>query len=74
VEAGELSGPALCEVAHYASEWPWLPVAADLLHRDLGTRVQVSVSACRTDPWTWHVSGHQRTEPAHLHRAESSAD
>jgi dinuclear metal center YbgI/SA1388 family protein len=72
VEAGESSGPALCEVAHYASEWPWLPVAADLLHRDLGARVQVSVSACRTDPWTWHVSGHQRTE--HLHRAESSAD
>ncbi|WP_448613354.1 Nif3-like dinuclear metal center hexameric protein [Modestobacter sp. URMC 112] len=54
-DAGESGGPALCDVAHYASEWPWLPVAADLLHRDLGGRVQVAVSGCRTDPWTWHV-------------------
>jgi dinuclear metal center YbgI/SA1388 family protein len=55
-DAGESDGPALCDVAHYASEWPWLPVAADLLHRDLGGRVQVAVSACRTDPWTVHVA------------------
>jgi dinuclear metal center YbgI/SA1388 family protein len=54
-EAAESGGPALCDVAHVASEWPWLPVAADLLHRDLGARVQVAVSGCRTDPWTWHV-------------------
>ena len=54
-EAGESGGPALCDVAHVASEWPWLPVAADLLHRDLGGRVHVAVSDCRTDPWTWHV-------------------
>jgi dinuclear metal center YbgI/SA1388 family protein len=74
-EAGESAGPALCEVAHYASEWPWLPVAADLLHRDLGARVQVAVSACRTDPWTWHVGSHDHdTEGVHLHRADSSPD
>ena len=54
-DAGEVDGPALVDVAHYASEWPWLPVAADLLHRDLGGRVRVAVSACRTDPWTLHV-------------------
>ena len=48
------SGPALCDVAHFASEWPWLPVAADLLHRDLSGRVEVAVSRRRTDPWTWH--------------------
>ncbi|WP_460683073.1 Nif3-like dinuclear metal center hexameric protein [Modestobacter lapidis] len=55
-DAGESGGPALCDVAHYASEWPWLPVAADLLHRDLGGRVRTAVSACRTDPWTAHVA------------------
>ena len=54
-EAGESAGPALCEVAHYASEWPWLPVAADALERDLGGAVEVRVSHRRTDPWTTHV-------------------
>ncbi|MCO7219892.1 Nif3-like dinuclear metal center hexameric protein [Klenkia sp. PcliD-1-E] len=53
-------GPAICEVAHFASEWPWLPVAADVLHRDLGGRVDVAVSRRRTDPWTLHVP--QRTD------------
>jgi dinuclear metal center YbgI/SA1388 family protein len=53
-EAMESSGPALCDVAHFASEWPWLPVAADVLHRDLSGRVEVAVSRRRTDPWTWH--------------------
>jgi putative NIF3 family GTP cyclohydrolase 1 type 2 len=54
-EAMEWSGPALCDVAHFASEWPWLPVAAGVLHRDLSGRVQVTVSARRTDPWTWRA-------------------
>lgn len=54
-DAGESGGPALVDVAHYASEWPWLPVAADVLRRDLGGRVEVRVSTCRTDPWTLHV-------------------
>jgi dinuclear metal center YbgI/SA1388 family protein len=54
-DAGEVDGPALCDVAHYASEWPWLPAAADLLARDLGGRVEVAVSRLRTDPWTWHA-------------------
>ena len=54
-EALEAGGPALVDVAHWASEWPWLPRAADVLRRDLGERVAVSVSAVRTDPWTTHA-------------------
>lgn len=54
----ESSGPALCDVAHFASEWPWLPVAADVLRRDLSGRVEVAVSRRRTDPWTWQVGQH----------------
>lgn len=55
VDAMEVPGPAICDVAHYASEWPWLSVAADVLRRDLGGRVDVAVSRRRTDPWTLHV-------------------
>ncbi len=55
-DAGEVDGPALCDVAHYASEWPWLPVAAARLAEDLGGQVEVAVSRRRTDPWTHHVS------------------
>ncbi len=51
-EALEVQGPALCDVAHFASEWPWLPVAAEVLRTDLGGRVEVVVSGRRTDPWT----------------------
>ena len=54
-EAQELRGPAVCDVAHFASEWPWLPVAADVLARDLSGRVEVAVSRRRTDPWTAHA-------------------
>lgn len=54
-ESQEGAGPALCDVAHFASEWPWLPVAADLLRSDLAGRVQVHVSRRRTDPWTWRA-------------------
>ena len=48
-------GPALVDVAHFASEWPWLPHAAGLLARDLaagGFVVEVAVSEIVTDPWT----------------------
>jgi dinuclear metal center YbgI/SA1388 family protein len=54
-DAGEVAGPALCDVAHFASEWPWLPVAAGVLERDLPGQVEVAVSRRRTDPWTAHV-------------------
>jgi hypothetical protein len=71
-----VGGPALCDVAHFASEFPWLACAADLLHRDLGGRVQVSVSARPTDPWTWQVRGPGDTSigSKRLHSAEESAD
>jgi putative NIF3 family GTP cyclohydrolase 1 type 2 len=54
------AGPALCDVSHFATEWPWLPVAAETLARDLDGRVQVRLSSRRTDPWTVHV-GQERS-------------
>jgi putative NIF3 family GTP cyclohydrolase 1 type 2 len=51
-EAQQSTGAALCDVAHFASEWPWLPVAAETLSGDLDGRVEVLVSSRRTDPWT----------------------
>ncbi|MGY1682624.1 Nif3-like dinuclear metal center hexameric protein [Geodermatophilus sp. SYSU D01176] len=66
-ESQEVPGPAVCDVAHFASEWPWLPVAADVLARDLGGRVEVAVSRRRTDPWTARAgagaAGSGRGEP-----------
>lgn len=65
-DALEVDGPALCEVAHFAGEWPWLPVAAEALRADLGGRIEVEVSRRRTDPWTRSVGGAADTvgEPA----------
>ena len=50
---------ALVDVSHWASEWPWLQQAADLLICDLGpgTSVEVLVSTTPTDPWSGHLSG-----------------
>ncbi|QTE31525.1 Nif3-like dinuclear metal center hexameric protein [Pengzhenrongella sicca] len=56
--AGAEPGPAypfLVDVAHFASEWPWLErAAADLVGdlADCGTTVDTRVSTLRTDPWT----------------------
>jgi dinuclear metal center YbgI/SA1388 family protein len=58
-DAGEVRGPALCDAAHFATEWPWLPVAADVLRDDLSGRVEVAISRLRTDPWT-----HRAGQPA----------
>jgi len=44
--------PALVDVAHWASEWPWCAQAAGVVRAALGDRVEVAVSAQRTDPWT----------------------
>ncbi|TKJ20638.1 Nif3-like dinuclear metal center hexameric protein [Blastococcus sp. CCUG 61487] len=55
-DALEVDGPALCDVAHFASEWPWLPVAAAALREDLGGAVEVTVSERRTDPWSLSVA------------------
>ena len=45
-------GCALVDVAHWASEWPWLEQAASVLRA--GTTLEVSVSTTPTDPWTDH--------------------
>ncbi|WP_433871937.1 Nif3-like dinuclear metal center hexameric protein [Saccharopolyspora sp. CA-218241] len=47
--------PALVDVAHWASEWPWCQQAADIVAAALPDTVEVLVSTRRTDPWTVHV-------------------
>ena len=44
--------PALVDVAHWASEWPWCVQASEVLTAALGGSVDVTVSRTRTDPWT----------------------
>jgi dinuclear metal center YbgI/SA1388 family protein len=61
-DAAEVPGPALVDVAHFATEWPWLPVAAEVLRTDLSGQVEVAVSRLRTDPWTLHAA--QENRPA----------
>lgn len=48
----EAGGPALVDVAHWASEWPWCRQAANVIDEALGGTVEVHVSHRRTDPWT----------------------
>lgn len=47
-------GPALIDVAHWASEWLWLETAAGELREAL-PGVTVTVSELRTDPWDFVV-------------------
>jgi dinuclear metal center YbgI/SA1388 family protein len=52
---GGAATPYLVDLAHFASEWPWLAHAARGLEADLaalGTTVETRVSTLRTDPWT----------------------
>jgi dinuclear metal center YbgI/SA1388 family protein len=68
-EAGEAGGPALVDVSHWASEWPWLGVAAALLAAELsaaGSTVETRVSTTPSDPWTLH-------QPAHVPGADEGA-
>jgi dinuclear metal center YbgI/SA1388 family protein len=56
-DAGD-SGPFLVDVAHWASEWPWLAGVANRLEGVLeaaGTPVEVHVSQRSTDPWSFRV-------------------
>lgn len=46
------NAPALVDVAHWASEWPWCDQAAAILRERLGGNVDITVSTRRTDPWT----------------------
>jgi dinuclear metal center YbgI/SA1388 family protein len=48
----------LVDVAHWASEWPWLAGAANRLAGAMeaaGTPIEVHVSVKCTDPWTFRV-------------------
>jgi len=57
-ELAEENGPALVDVAHWATEWPWLRDAAQRVHSEVtatGSTVEVAVSRRRTDPWTLHL-------------------
>lgn len=53
-EAGEFVAepgrPALVEVAHWAAEWTWLPLAAQVL-QEAFPELRIEVSTLRTDPW-----------------------
>ncbi|WP_091450851.1 Nif3-like dinuclear metal center hexameric protein [Actinokineospora iranica] len=51
------AAPALVDVAHWASEWPWCGQAAGVLRAALGGTVSVEVSTRRTDPWTAQSAG-----------------
>lgn len=44
-------GPALIDVAHWAAEWPWLPVVEARLAEALGDTVETRISTANTDPW-----------------------
>ncbi|WP_307844492.1 Nif3-like dinuclear metal center hexameric protein [Actinotalea solisilvae] len=51
--------PFLVDVAHWASEWPWLESAARVLRQDAqerGATVETQVSTRRTDPWTARIA------------------
>ncbi len=45
-------GPALVDVAHWASEWPWCEQAAAILREVFDGNVSITVSTRCTDPWT----------------------
>jgi len=52
---GTAAKPYLVDVSHFASEWPWLPYAAEDLAaacRAEGYDVTFEVSRRNTDPWT----------------------
>jgi len=51
----EGGGPALVDVSHFASEWPWLARAAEALRSaaaERGATVETRVSTLSTDPWS----------------------
>jgi dinuclear metal center YbgI/SA1388 family protein len=56
-------GPALLDVAHWATERPWLDEVADWLREEFG--FEVTVSDMDTDPWTVHAfsSSEKETQP-----------
>lgn len=61
-EAARGQRPYLIDVSHFASEWLWLPAAAQTLDRALADRdfeVEIAVSGINTDPWDFVITpGH----------------
>jgi putative NIF3 family GTP cyclohydrolase 1 type 2 len=57
-EHRRVSGVALVDVAHWASEFPWCGQAAALLRQHFGDALPVRVSAVRTDPWNVEHEDH----------------
>jgi len=50
-------GCPVIDVAHWASEWPWLEAARDVLVEgveELGATVETRISELVTDPWSGH--------------------
>ncbi|WP_239332498.1 Nif3-like dinuclear metal center hexameric protein, partial [Frankia sp. CiP3] len=59
LEAVNAYGVAIVDVAHWASEWPWLRDASARLSAGLagrGRTVNMTVSSLVTDPWRWHTT------------------
>ncbi|MFD8699696.1 Nif3-like dinuclear metal center hexameric protein [Kitasatospora purpeofusca] len=57
-EAAEAAPVALVDAAHWATEWPWLPLAERALFgtaEKRGWTVETRVSRTVTDPWTAHA-------------------
>ena len=46
------AGPAVIDVAHWASEFPWCAQACGVLTDVFGSTPETRVSQIRTDPWT----------------------
>jgi dinuclear metal center YbgI/SA1388 family protein len=58
-------GCALIDMPHWATEWPWLPDAADRLRSGLaarGTTVSTAVSTVPTDQWVDRVGAATRED------------
>ncbi|WP_127127429.1 Nif3-like dinuclear metal center hexameric protein [Georgenia sp. SYP-B2076] len=58
--------PYLVDATHWASEWPWLPRAAEVLRSDArarGVRLDLRVSSRVTDPWSLHLGQQHSSEP-----------
>lgn len=65
-ESREEGRPYLLDATHWASEWPWLPVAARHLRDDAharGAELDITVSTLVTDPWTMSIGGSDDPPP-----------
>ncbi len=52
-------GPALIDAGHWSTEQPWVAEVMAWLNKETG--LEAIVSQVRTDPWSFHVYGHNRS-------------